>query len=443
MTAPSHFPYCHSGEPDLPGYLGVRAEGLPLRQALWNGLGYLRKWANPKLGAPIEEIRYFEHQRQLLRHLAVADAPSGPRLALVGDLMWLRNGWKQFLSDGVREYLNAHAIVLGNLESPISPRFGVPWLWPDYFTYNSAPELITSFTRPDGRNTFSALSTANNHCQDRGDDGLGDTLAFLDSLAISHAGVRPRALDQPYITLRAGDFTIGFYAACWGLNNPDQINQSQWHIEVLPGLVPHVTHPVDLGRVRRALEGMTADGVDFKIVYLHWGYEFEFYPCPNLMQVGRAIVQAGADLVAGSHPHVPQPLEVCLVNGYEARLRSPGSDLAALKPQSGCLLEDGTGVPRKALIAYSLGNFVTAMYTLHCQTGVILSLTLARDADTGRLDWHHPEIQLAYNVQRDRAARHRRLVLLESYLRERERVGDRCRGLRQLAQILYYHVLGL
>jgi hypothetical protein len=83
------------------------------------------------------------------------------------------------------------------------------------------------------------------------------------------------------------------------------------------------------------------------------------------------------------------------------------------------------------------------MYTLHCQIGMILSLTLARDAGTGHTDWHSPEIQLVYNVQRDRAAQHRRLVLLESYLRERERAGDHCRQLRRLAEILYYHVLGL
>ena len=51
----------------------------------------------------------------------------------------------------------------------------------------------------------------------------------------------------------------------------------------------------------------------------------------------------------------------------------------------------GMEVYRDHLIAYSLGNFATAMYTLHCRVGFILSLRLARDAETGRVDWHRPE----------------------------------------------------
>jgi poly-gamma-glutamate synthesis protein (capsule biosynthesis protein) len=440
MKPPAPFPYSHSGETDVPAYLRVRAEGLPLREAVWNGLGYLRKWANPKFSAPVEELRYFEQQRRLIQLLA-GEAATGPRLAMVGDLMWLHHGWNDFLSEGVGEYLNAHPVVLGNLESPISHRFSVPWLWPDYFTYNSPPALVTSFRRPDGRNTFSALATANNHCLDRGDEGLGDTLDFLDREGILHSGVRRKESDPPYVTFQAAGFNFGFHAACWGLNNPDLVGRTRFKIEVLPGLVPRVTHPVDLSGVRAALEGMAADGVDCKIIYLHWGYEFEFYPCPDLMQVGREIVRAGADLVVGSHPHVPQPLEVCLVNGYERRFLARRVDLPAFQAETGCLLDDGTGVPRKALIAYSLGNFATAMFGLHCRTGVILSLTLARDPDTGRLDWHRPEVQLVYNVPRERR-RKRRLVLLESYLRERERAGDHCPTLRRLAEVLYHHVGG-
>src|SRR5262249_39676146 len=146
--------------------------------------------------------------------------------------------------------------------------------------------------------------------------------------------------------------------------------------------------------------------------------------------------------VAGSHPHVLQPLEVCFVNGYEQRLLQGGADLPALHERTGCLLEDGTGLPRKALIAYSLGNFATAMYTPHCRTGLILSLRLQRDAAGGRLDWHGPEVQLVYNVHRDPGTRRRRLMLMETYLRERGRQGDHGCKVRQLARWLERHLLG-
>ncbi|MFO0930852.1 MAG: CapA family protein [Gemmataceae bacterium] len=157
-------------------------------------------------------------------------------------------------------------------------------------------------------------------------------------------------------------------------------------------------HPVDLARVTAALADMTAAGVDLRIVHLHWGYEFEFYPCPELMKVGRAVVRAGADVLFGTHPHVVQPMEVCFLNGYETRY---GGDL----PGTGCRMTDAAGVPRKALIAYSLGNFATTMYFRHCRTGLALSLHLDRDPHTGRGDWHAPEAQLVTNLHRDPTTR--------------------------------------
>jgi poly-gamma-glutamate synthesis protein (capsule biosynthesis protein) len=445
MTTSGHFPDGLTDEPDLPAHHRFRAEGMPFRQAIWGCLRYLRKYLDPLVSAPPEELTYFDRQRQLLAwlHHRATEPPSGSRLGLVGDLMWLRRGWKSFLSPGVLEYLNAHVAVLGNLESPISRRFSVPWLWPDYIRYNSHPGLLTSFHRPGGGSTFSALSTANNHCLDCGDEGLADTLEFLDSLGIGHSGVRPSAEDRNWIRFEAGGFSFGFLAACWGLNDPARLASTRWHIEVVPGVVSRDQHPVDLTRIRQALAEMTEEQVDFRIVSLHWGYEFELFPCPDLMQVGREIVRAGADLIVGSHPHVLQPLEVCLVNGYEKRLLAQGLAFPALREPTGCLLTDAWRIPRKALIAYSLGNFTTAMFTAMYQMGLILSLTLARDEATGRVDWHRPEVQLVFNVQRDRNTRQRRLVLLESWLRERERAGDRAVNLRQLGEVLHRHVLGV
>jgi hypothetical protein len=442
MTASrDHFPDAYTPE-RLPRFLRVRAEGRPLRESIWHAVSYLRKYARARYTAPAEEVAYFDEQRRLLRWLALQDG-AGVGLAAVGDLMWLRDSWTDFLSPEVLAYLNGHEVVLGNLESPVSRRSSVPTLLPDYFTYNSDPGLITSFRRPDGRNTFSALGTANNHCLDRGDAGLADTLAFLDEHGIPHSGVRRSSGEKPYVTFDAGGIRFGFYAACWGLNNPDQVRQSSHRIEVQPGLAPEVRHPLDLARVREVLAGMAADGVDFRIVSLHWGFEFEFYPDPQIVRAGREFVRAGADLVLGSHPHVIQPLEVCFVNGYEKRYLEVGAPSGALSEGSGCLVEDEAGVPRKGLVAYSLGNFATAMYGIHCLVGLALSLRVFRDRDTGRVDWTRPEPQLVYNVRRDPATRRRRLVLLESYLRERERRGDRAAKLRRMVGFLERHLLGI
>jgi poly-gamma-glutamate synthesis protein (capsule biosynthesis protein) len=432
------FPYIHSGEPKLPRYLRVRAEGRSRRENFWSGLSYLRKYRTGKMSAPPEEVRYFDHQRELLCLLRSHEAPSpgqSVRLAMVGDLMWIRRDWDAFLSPEVLDHLNSFDAVLGNLETVISRRFKVPFILPDYFSYNSHPSLVTSFRRPGGGSTFSALATCNNHTLDRGDPGLVDTLDFLDEQGIRHSGVRRHKDERPYTILNVGGIRVGFHAACWGLNNP--ASTSQLHIEVLTGLAPTVRHPVDLGAIRRALADMTAEGVEFKVVSMHWGYEFEFYPCPDLMQVGREIIRAGADVIMGTHPHVVQPLEICLVNGYEQRHQAAG--LSALERTSGCLIEDHTGMPRKGLIAYSLGNFTTAMYSAQYEIGLVLGLTLQRDAATGRIDWHLPDMRFVYNTRSHPAEQGRRLVMLDTYLRKH---ALRNKQLRATAEFVHAHMLG-
>jgi hypothetical protein len=439
--APAPFPAGCVEEPDLPNYLRVRAEGKPLSESLWFALSYFRKYAQPRWTGPAAMMQYFDEQRRLLR--CMHEQPgSEVRLALVGDLMWLRDGWDQFVSPEVLAYLNGHQAVLGNLETPISSRYAVPWLLPDYFTFNSDPALLTSFVRNDGRNTFKALATANNHSLDRGDEGLRDTLALLDRLGIAHSGVRAVRTDKAWVALEIAGHAVGFYACCWGLNDPTAARRSSLHIEIQPGLAPQVVLPPNLDRIREVLSEMDSAGMQFRIVYLHWGYEFEFYPTVEQMLLARELVRAGVDLIVGSHPHVVQPIEVCFVNGQEEVYRKQGLDLPALNATGGCLLEDSSGIPRKAMIAYSLGNFATAMFTHHCRTGLILSLHLEQTARGGRLAWHQPEIQFVYNAPRQPPFGKRRLMLLETYLRERERAGDPATAVRQLGQWLTHHLLG-
>jgi poly-gamma-glutamate capsule biosynthesis protein CapA/YwtB (metallophosphatase superfamily) len=434
-----YFPYLFSEEPDLASYLQVRAEGLPLREAIRSGPGYARKYLRGRWSACAEEIRYFDEQRKLVRWLN-RQPRAGIRLAAVGDIMWLRDSWEEFLTTEVLNYLNEHDVVLGNLETAITTNRYVYRVLPDTVHYNSKPSLITSFQRPSGRSTFSALALANNHCLDRGDDGLADTMAFLDERHIAHSGAR-RPGERPWILMEAAGLRLGFYSACWGLNDPDAPRRSSFAIEIIPGLAPTVRHPVDLGRVREVLADMKAAGVDFRIVSLHWGHEFEFYPTPDVMQVGREVVRSGADLILGTHPHVVQPLEVCFVNGYEDGLRQEGLDLAALSERTGCLLREASGVPRKALIVYSLGNFVTAMYTPHCRAGMVLSLCLHRDAQ-GRVDWTKPEVQLVYNARLKLLPGFRRLMRIDDFLQHRQKLGKRAKKVGALRDWLHGHLLG-
>jgi poly-gamma-glutamate synthesis protein (capsule biosynthesis protein) len=80
------------------------------------------------------------------------------------------------------------------------------------------------------------------------------------------------------------------------------------------------------------------------IVMIHWGYEYDLRTDPAQRQIARELVEAGATLVAGHHPHVVQDLEVM-----------PATD--------------GSG---DALVAYSLGNFVFDQGFEHTGQGLAL-----------------------------------------------------------------------
>jgi poly-gamma-glutamate synthesis protein (capsule biosynthesis protein) len=429
------FPHRFTPEARLPRWQQLRVEKLPFIDAVLNSVSYFRKSIYKKHSAPPEELHHFARQRQLLRHLS-HESPKAREasLALVGDIMWLRDGWDAFLDRGVLDHLNAHDVVLGNLESPVSPRFKVPSFFPDYLTYNSHPNLVKAFRRPSGESTFSALSLSNNHALDRGVEGARDTQDLLNDLAIPHSGVRFSKEDRPYAVFEANGIRFGFHAAAWGLNSfvaPDPTV----HMNALPAGVFEPENPVNLPEIRRVLADMAADRCDFRVVALHWGYEFEYYPDPGVMRVGHEVVRAGADLVLGTHPHVQQPVETLFVNGYEERLPHEARELAADSTMR------GEGPARKAMIAYSMGNFATTMFTFACKVGWVLSLKVFKDA-AGHTDWSPAGSEFVVNVPRFGRGRDRRLLLLDDYRKHRLENGGVPEKEEKLFGLLRKHILG-
>jgi len=442
----AHFPFAYTSEIGLPAYAVFRAEGLPFSEAFWHGFKYIAKYRNKKFSAPNEQVHYFDAQRKLLRFLAAAPLDPAHQLkadlAMVGDIMWIRSDWDSFVAREALEYLNRFDVVLGNLETVISPNFKVRGFWPDYRTFNSHPGLLNSFRKHTGGNIFTALSIANNHTMDYSDRGILDTMEFLDGKRILHSGVARGKTGKRYATFVRNGIKFGFYAASYGLNDPAEGQVSKLSLNLLPTLAPETEKPADLSQVKEVLAAMDAEGVDFKIVSLHWGFEFEFYPSPRTMQVGREIVAAGADVIMGSHPHVLQPSEVCYVNGYEERHGRVKDQLAAMSHPAGCLLKDGSGKSRKALILYSLGNFTTAMYSFFCEAGVIQHIRVAKNEASGAVDWGLPGYELVYNLRRDPITKGRLLLPMGEYLRQNCRQKECPKEVIESVAFLHRHLKG-
>jgi poly-gamma-glutamate capsule biosynthesis protein CapA/YwtB (metallophosphatase superfamily) len=397
-------------------YKEFRAEGLSLKEALPSSVKYIRKYISKKHTAPDSIMNFFKIQNEYLEFIKVSDGTfasdtSGKEvdtisstyinpedeivltMAFVGDIMWMRRIKDSYPDEQLKSYLSGFDIVIGNLETPIDTLQRVPSFWPDYVRYNSPPELLRLLRRESGTNIFTALSLANNHTLDMGVDGLKRTMDFLRSEGILYTGVTLSNNGQhdcsgakSYLTIEKNGVKIGLYATSWGLNNPSLLQNKGVKLNTIPGLAPLNPSKIDISEPVKALREMDSDGVDFKIVYVHWGFEFEMYPDPEIMRVGRELAAAGADIVAGAHPHVVQPTEIVLGNGYSFLEDHKQRDVAALfenldEKRIFYHFKDSSGKQRKSLIYYSLGNFTSAMFTEPCRVTAVQSVQLKKSGD--------------------------------------------------------------
>lgn len=361
----------------------ARAEGRIHEMSWVDKFAYLVKYLfRPEPGASSLVLERYRHQASLLKSLPRPALAPAATLGFMGDLMWIRKNWGNFLPPPTLDRLRRLDGLVGNLETVVSSSFPVKELWPDLFFFNSDPRLVTSFRSKEGKNLFAALSFANNHTLDHGDQGARDTLAFLANEGIPQSGIAEPG-GRRWVEFSRGGIRFGFYAATFGLNDQTLLKSTTLQLNQIPGIAPdRPGAEPDLSEARQALGDMDKAGIEVKILSLHWGHEFEFYPTERLMSAARELVAAGGDIIVGSHPHVPQPPEVLLVNGY-----APAIETKARAA--------GAGRPRKALIFYSLGNFASAMFTPYCRLATLWPLSFYR-GDAG-IDWRLEQAEFFYN----------------------------------------------
>ena len=211
--------------------------------------------------------------------------------------------------------------------------------------FNYHPTLATSL-RKSG---IDIVSTANNHCLDRGYLGLNHTLDHLDSESIQHAGTRrsPEPMYEGFYTVveRKGWRTA--WVACTDSTN-FQRNCRPWdrdlvldcYSETMVNIVRYLAARPDIHATiavvhwgSAAPKGPTGDYANEVRGYdIGPGRGVVYQREPDCLERNftRVLAEAGATVVLGMHPHVPQGFEK-----YEV--------------QSG----------RKVLIVYSLGNFIS------------------------------------------------------------------------------------
>ena len=237
----------------------------------------------------------------------------------------------------VKPLLSDCDYCVGNLETPLAgEKAGYSG---KLYSFNT-PDEFAGTLRSAG---FDMLATANNHCLDRGYKGLVRTLDVLDGEGIEHTGTYKarEARDEPFVRDING-ISLGFVSYTYGTNafaNRCFLTKGQRHAvnlfqpqETLPGSVnllaghdriaqemENLFRPrsrVFREQIKPRLEQFSDDvaecrrhGAEFVVAIMHSGGQYNPVPDPYTEYIVSMIIESGADMIIGHHPHVVHRLE--------------------------------------------------------------------------------------------------------------------------------------
>ena len=187
-------------------------------------------------------------------------------------------------------FANADILMVNN-EFPFSDR-GTP-MADKQFTFRCSPGYVKALNEMG----VDVVSLANNHTLDYGREALSDTFAALDGAGILYGGAgdsAERAKQVQVIEVHGKKY--GFIAVSRVVPTAD------WKVEnAVPGLFSCYDTTALVEVIKEARETC-----DYVAVYPHWGVEYQAYPEANQTQIAKACIDAGADVVVGSHTHCLQ-----------------------------------------------------------------------------------------------------------------------------------------
>ncbi|QQR82558.1 CapA family protein [Candidatus Campbellbacteria bacterium] len=243
-------------------------------------------------------------------------------LTFAGDIMLDRyiremnadSGYQNILKN-ISPLLDQSDFVVANLEGPVTayPSYSSGTLpaEPNNFVFTFSPSAVQTLSNAG----VDAVSLGNNHILNFGTDGLEQTKKYLQEADLKYFG-------EPYtnsiLTQDINGISVGFVA----FNEFFPFNEEE---------------------LVQSIENLSRT-VDFVVVYTHWGSEYETTANAFQQQLAHRFIDAGADTVIGSHPHVIQNKEL-----YKGKT-----------------------------IYYSLGNFIFDQYwksTVRCGALVTLTIT--------------------------------------------------------------------
>ncbi|MBN2325278.1 MAG: CapA family protein [Spirochaetes bacterium] len=185
-------------------------------------------------------------------------------------------------------------VSVANLESPISTRGSKFFPFKGIY-FRADPSSLQGLVFAG----FDVLALANNHALDWGVEAIEDTMTLLKREGILYTGVgqtRQQALEPAIVRVNGTSIAFLSYNCIYPFS-------------VDGGGTRMVTLTLNEERARREIEVVKASH-DVLVVLVHGGKEYLMHPEVEKVRLLRRLVDFGADVVLGTHPHVIQDMEV-------------------------------------------------------------------------------------------------------------------------------------
>lgn len=305
------------------------------------------------------------------------------KLFAVGDLMCHSTQFKAAstsgeydfsrMFEGLKPFTSAADWSVGNLETTIreSGFSGYPMF--------RTPQEYVEALKGAG---FNALVLANNHSLDGGASGLSFTQDTVANNSLEYTGTMgadPIIHEQNNISFALLNYTYG-----------------------TNGILLPYSDAVNILKEEEVKKDVLAmrDEVDFVILFLHWGNEYQKNPTVEQERLAQSLLANGVDLILGSHPHVPEP-----IREYDNKY-----------------------------VVYSMGNCVSGQNKAYTDLGYGVNITLTkqgkesyietptivplyRDRNPGNGIFDYRVVSLSHNDKYINSSEKNQMISYEKYLR--------------------------
>ena len=242
-----------------------------------------------------------------------------------------------YVFENIKEYTSAVDVTIANLETSFA---NAPYS--NYPTFNSPASLATALKNIG----VDIITTAGNHCLDKGFKGLSETIDVLDSNQIEHLGTYKTSEDQEKLFVKdINGAKVAFINYTYGTNGIP-----------IPSGKDFCVNLINKDNIKKEIEKAKDANVDVIIACMHWGQEYHTTQTKEQEDLADFLFQNGVDIIIGNHPHVIEPFEIKEVT-----------------------MPDGT--KKQCFVAYALGNFTADQNYANTRDSIILNLKITKKAD--------------------------------------------------------------